>query len=169
MKNVKTVQTKNGQTYYYLDGKRISKAKALELMNTLAPAPTLAIVKDVESDALFIEQAKKTAPKKLAPSNTALGFLQRTVKTQRAALSEKYSTKAKQAKRVTRAKNNLTAFLQTALITLLLLILAITGFDFSASQAINAINVYLIICAPTFLIMLKHYQDTKDDALANKI
>lgn len=48
MNNIKTVQAKNGQTYYYLAGKRISQAKALALM---AETQTATPANDAQADA----------------------------------------------------------------------------------------------------------------------
>lgn len=48
MNAIKTIQAKNGQTYYYMNGKRISQAKALALM---AETQTATPANDAQADA----------------------------------------------------------------------------------------------------------------------
>lgn len=139
MNSIKTITAKNGQTYYYLDGKRISQAKAMELM-TQADAPKAQIaVSNLPRHQFITKQTDYIKRQELLAQRTH------------------YINQ-----RMNKAKATLKGLSKATAITFLMIaIVALSGL-ISSAITIASISALLAVSAPLMLVAYRSQTDAVD-------
>lgn len=150
MNTIKTIIAKNGQTYYYLDGKRISQAKALALMTetqTATPA------NDAQADAPKAQIMPSSLPR--------IDFIaKQTDYTRRQELLAQRTHYISQ--RADKAKATLKGMCKVSALTFL--IVAIVAFMGLVSSAVTiaSITALLAVSAPLMLTAYRSMTNAVD-------
>lgn len=155
MNTIKTITAKNGQTYYYLAGKRISQAKALALM---AETQTATPANDVPK-----MQAQADAPKaQIAVSNLPRHqfIAKQTDYIKRQELLAQRTHYISQ--RANKAKATLKGMCKVSALTFLLIaVVALTGLV-SSAITIASITVLLAVSTPLMLTAYRSMTNAVD-------
>lgn len=151
MNTIKTITAKNGQTYYYLDGKRISKADALALMA------------QVETATPSNDEPQADVPKaQIMPSSLPrFDFVAKQtdyIKRQELLAQRTHYIK----RRCEQAKATLKGLSKVSAVAFLLIAILAFGGLLSSAVTITSITAILVVSAPLMLVAYRSQTDAVD-------